>query len=79
MVTKQGGANMEAIMGAKTGTGSAMKCIAVDESKVDIYLNINVFLLTATFVRQSVQEYKRRHITGCFPINCFLMCTLYVS
>ena len=78
IVTKHGGASMEATMGAKTGTGSAMKCIAVDESRVDIYVNINVFLMIATFVRQSVQEYKRRHITGCFSINCFLMCTLYI-
>ena len=66
-----------AAMGSKTGTGSAMKCIEVDESWVDMYVNTFFFSMIATFVRQLVQEYKRRHITVCFPINSFLMCTFY--
>ena len=32
-----------AAMGSKTGTGSAMKCIEVDESWVDMYVNTIIF------------------------------------
>ena len=33
-----------AAMGSKTGTGSVMKCIEVDESRVDMYVNTIFFL-----------------------------------
>ena len=32
-----------AAMGSKTGTGSAMKCIEVDESRVDMCVNKYIF------------------------------------
>ena len=66
-----------AAMGSKTGTGSAMECIEVDESRVDMYVNTIFFLMIATFVRQSVQEYKRRHITRYFVSIRFSTCSLY--